>query len=314
MDVIAEVLLAARVRGARTARLRAAAPWGVERGGGAAVVFHLVTRGSCWLRTAGAEPLRLDAGDVVLLPNGAGHAVSSHRNGPLALDENVVGGRTGAGADIELAGPGPRTRLLCAGYRTGRALPASPRTLLPPVVHVPARQLAGRGDLVGTLRMLDGESTVAGPGSQVVIDRLVDLLVVHALRAWQSSAPEAASAGPPRDLAVAPALTALHNEVDRPWTLDELARRCGLSRATFTRRFTRMTGEPPLGYLRRRRMELAARRLLESDDSVGAVARSVGYTSEFAFSRAFTRTFGVAPSRHRGTGGEEPAPRRASRS
>jgi AraC-like DNA-binding protein len=147
--------------------------------------------------------------------------------------------------------------------------------------------------------MLGGETAADLPGSQMIIDRLVDILAVHALRSWLPSGLAATWPTPLHDVAVTTAMTALHHEIERPWTLDELAGQSGLSRATLTRRFTLVIGEPPLRYLRRLRMELAARRLRESDDSLAVIAKRVGYTSEFAFSRAFSRTFGLAPSRYR---------------
>jgi AraC-like DNA-binding protein len=102
-------------------------------------------------------------------------------------------------------------------------------------------------------------------------------------------------------------VTALHHELHRPWTLDELAARSGVSRATLTRRFTLLIGRPPLTYLRHQRMELAARRLRESDETLSVIAKRIGYTSEFAFSRAFSRTFGMAPGRYRAANAAGPA-------
>ncbi|UJW31132.1 AraC family transcriptional regulator [Saccharothrix sp. AJ9571] len=289
MDTIAKVLLGSKAGGAMAARVHAAAPWGVERGQAPAVVFHFVAQGACWLRTREARPLRLEAGDFVMLLDGSGHAVSSDPSGPLTSDDALI-----AGTGFDFGGTGPRTRLLCAGYRPGRALPASLRAQLPPVLHIRPAQSAVHGHLAETARMLEEETTAGRPGSQIVVDRLVEVLVVQALRGWTR-------AMPPQDLPVAAAMTALHDEFDRPWTLDDLARRCGVSRATLTRRFTAVTGEPPLTYLRRRRMEMAANRLLESDDSLATIAKLVGYASEFSFSRAFTRTFGVAPGHYRRT-------------
>jgi AraC-like DNA-binding protein len=300
MDVIADMLSAARAGGATTVRLRAAAPWGVRRDHVPSVACHLVTQGTCWLRTPGAEPLRLGTGDFALLPDGAGHALSSDRQASRVLDDDVIGERPeGAGPEIDIGGTGPRTHWLCAGYRSTGALPAPLLALLPPVLHVPARESAVRGDVTDTLRMLAREATADRPGSQIIIDRLVDILVVHALREWLLSGSAATWPAALHDLAVATAVTALHRELHRQWTLDELAARCGLSRATLTRRFTLLIGEPPLSYLRHKRMELAARRLRESDETLTAIADRVGYASEFAFSRAFSRTFGVAPGRYR---------------
>ena len=99
----------------------------------------------------------------------------------------------------------------------------------------------------------------------------------------------------PPEPAILPALSVLHADPAAPWTVETLAREVSLSRATLTRRFSTLVGEPPLSYLTRWRMELAARRLRETDKAVSAIARQVGYTSEFAFSRAFSRLRGLPP-------------------
>ncbi|WP_159032917.1 helix-turn-helix domain-containing protein [Streptomyces fodineus] len=104
-----------------------------------------------------------------------------------------------------------------------------------------------------------------------------------------------------RDPEVAAAISLIHEEPGRTWTVDTLAREVGVSRATLSRRFTRLVGEPPLAYLTRWRLEIAARRLRETNDSVTRIANTVGYTSQFAFSRAFTRHRGTPPTRYRAT-------------
>lgn len=300
MDVIADMLSATQGGGVAAVRLRAAAPWGVKRGQVPSVTFHLVTHGVCWLRVPGTHPIRLETGDLALLPNGAGHALSSDRQGSLLLDDDVLTKLAdGAGSEIEIAGVGPRTRVFCAGFRTRNALPAQLRALLPPALHLPARRLAARHDLAETLRMLSDETTANLPGSRIIVDRLVDVVAVHMLRSWLPTGLTATCPTPLQDLAVATAVNALHHELDRRWTLDELAEKVGLSRATLTRRFTLVLGESPLSYLRRQRMELAARWLRESDDSLARIAQRVGYASEFAFSRAFSRAVGIAPGRYR---------------
>ncbi|MEU6721392.1 AraC family transcriptional regulator [Nonomuraea sp. NPDC046802] len=287
MNVI-DMLAPARAGEVRTATLTAAAPWGIQRAPVPSMAFHVVMQGDGWLRMPGAQPLRLASGDFVLLPNGAGHALSSHPQGPVVLDTDLLGGRVEA-PRIDLPGQGPRMRSLCAGYPPGNALPAQARALLPPVLHVPARQLAGLSD---ALRMLMAETSQDQPGSRTVVDRLADILCVQAVRLWLPSDEMG-------DLAVATTVHAMREDLARPWTLEELAGRAGLSRASLTRRFARVMGEPPLSHLRRLRMELAARRLRESGEPLAAIARDIGYTSEFAFSRAFSRTFGVAPGRYR---------------
>jgi AraC-like DNA-binding protein len=147
------------------------------------------------------------------------------------------------------------------------------------------------------------------PGQEVVLDRLLDLLVIAALRAWFAR-PDAAAPAWYRALAdpvVGPVLRLLQDEPAHPWTVAELAAEAGVSRAALARRFTALVGEPPMAYLTGWRLALAADRLRDTDDTVAAIARQVGYGSAFALSTAFKRVYGVSPQDHR-AGAVRPAP------
>ncbi|UGQ12111.1 AraC family transcriptional regulator [Yinghuangia sp. ASG 101] len=302
MDNLIGMLSAARAGGMAAASLSAAAPWGIRRGPIPAPAFHVVTEGACWLRSPGAEPLRLSAGAFVLLPTGADHALSSDRQGPLVLDEELFRSapQGGAAREIDIPGGGTRTRLICAGYRSGPVRSSRPLASLPRVLHVSPEESTTPREVAETMRILATEVASDLPGARTVVERLVDVLCVHALRS--SSAHHCAQASQPwncQDTEVAKVLAAMHEDPGRRWTLDELARTSGLSRSAFAGRFKRSLGESPLRYLTLRRMELAAHHLRASNDSLAAIAKRVGYTSEFAFSRAFSREFGLAPSRFR---------------
>lgn len=305
MDVLADVLSATKIGGTVTARVYAAGPWGIEFPHLASAVFHHIAQGSCWLRRPGAEPLALAAGDLVLLPAGSGHAMASDPTGPTVRFEDVTRAhRSGPGARIDFPGPGPDTRVVCGGYRFDTHA-SHPLLTLPPVLLLRADPSARRHDLTETLRMLTAELADPAPGSQTITERLVDVLFVHILRQWAASrdAPDHGTTwwAALRDPEVAAAISLIHEEPGRTWTVDTLAREVGVSRATLSRRFTRLVGEPPLAYLTRWRLEIAARRLRETSDSVTRIANTVGYTSEFAFSRAFTRHRGTPPTRYRAT-------------
>ncbi|WP_031173984.1 AraC family transcriptional regulator [Streptomyces durhamensis] len=305
MDVLADVLSATKIGGTVTARVHAARPWGIEFPHLASAVFHHITQGCCWLRRPGAEPLPLTAGDLVLLPAGSGHAMASDPTGPTVRFEDVTQAqRSGPGAPIDFPGPGPDTRIVCGGYRFDTHA-SHPLLTLPPVLLLRADPSARRHDLTETLRMLAVELADPAPGSQTITDRLVDVLFVHILRQWAAlrDAPDHGTTwwAALRDPEVAAAISLIHEEPGRTWTVDTLAREVGVSRATLSRRFTRLVGEPPLAYLTRWRLEIAARRLRETSDSVTRIANTVGYTSEFAFSRAFTRHRGTPPTRYRAT-------------
>ena len=139
-------------------------------------------------------------------------------------------------------------------------------------------------------------------GSQAAVERLIEVLFVHVLRSWLDTS---ADSTPPswltglRDSVIARALGLLHSQPERAWTNDELAAAVHVSRSTLVRRFNDLVGEPPAAYLTRWRMELAARLLRESEQPVGRISHRVGYTSEFAFSRAFSKHRGEPPGRYR---------------
>ncbi|WP_030338199.1 AraC family transcriptional regulator [Streptomyces sp. NRRL S-1022] len=303
MDALADVLTAAKVGGTVLARVDVAAPWGIEFPKLPIAVFHAVVGGSCWLRRPGSEPIRLSTGDLVLLPVGTGHIMSGAPSGPATPYDDLVAARPGPGeSEIHIPGPGPRTRIMCGGYRfDGRV--SRPLLTLPPVLLLPAAdgEAAERSELADTLRMLTAELAEPRPGSQTVIDRLTDVLFVHILRRWTADRGEHGTSWVLglRDPEVGAAISLLHEDPARRWTVEELAHRVGVSRATLSRRFTDLIGEPPLAYLTRWRLELAGRRLRDTADTLPAVADSVGYTSVSAFSRAFTRQWGTPPSRHR---------------
>jgi AraC-like DNA-binding protein len=189
------------------------------------------------------------------------------------------------------------TTLIVGAYpvrgEIGRQLPAA----LPVVLRVGA---GGTGDAV--LDHLAAEVALDTPGRQVVLDRLLDWLLVCTLREWfdrPGGEPPAWWAAQ-RDPVVGPALRLLHAEPAAPWTVATLAARTGVSRSTLAKRFAELVGEPPLTYLTRRRMTLAADLLAERDGkTVAEVAHAVGYADPFGFSAAFKRVRGATPSEFR---------------
>jgi AraC-like DNA-binding protein len=180
-------------------------------------------------------------------------------------------------------------------------------TALPPAAVV--RAGTGGPGLRTALGLLADELVTDGPGHQTLLDRLLDLLLVGALRAHLAD-PAAARPGWHRaldDPPVAAALARLHDDPAHPGTVAALAAEAGLSRAAFARRFAAAVGQPPLGYLTHWRMRLAEERLRDPGTTLAAVAREVGYGSEFAFSAAFKRERGVAPAVWRRAGRAAPA-------
>jgi AraC-like DNA-binding protein len=307
-DPLADVLELLRVRGAVMAHVRARAPWGLRLAPASGATFHAVTAGGCWVRVPGQAPRELLAGDVVLLPTGAGHVIASDASGPARPWDRVAKAQArDAAGEIALDGNGRATHLVCAAYDYDREVAHPLLSLMPPVLFVSAPRdadVAGAPDaraVQTTLGLLRHELSVRSAGWGTIVDRLIDVLFVQVVRAWLGGGRDAHASWLTalRDPVVARALGALHAAPEAPWTIDTLARRVSVSRATLTRRFTSLVGEPPLAYLTRWRMDLAARYLRETDDAAAAIAHRVGYTSEFAFSRPFARLRGQPPGRYR---------------
>ena len=188
--------------------------------------------------------------------------------------------------------------MLCGAYLLDRSRSHPLLAELPDVVHLPAR-VGLHPALRAAVDLLGAELERSRPGVDGVVPALLDLLLLYILRAWfeEQSDRDTASGwvAALHDQPVAAALRAIHGDPGRPWTVEQLGTKAGLSRAAFARRFTTLVGQPPLAYLTWWRMTIAARLLHDSDAPLGAIARQVGYTSEFAFAHAFKREHGSPP-------------------
>jgi transcriptional regulator GlxA family with amidase domain len=203
--------------------------------------------------------------------------------------------------DLELGGRGAVTTFVCAAYDYDLDVGQPLMGLLPHVLHVPADPVAGRS-IAALVDLLAGEIGLREAGSRAAAARLIDLLLIAAIRRWAERQPDA---GPPtwltalRDPLIGRVLALLHDRPGEPWTLEKLASEVHVSRATLARRFTDEVGESPLAYLSRWRMQVAAQRLKYTTETVESIAHTVGYTSEYAFNRAFSRHRGHPPGRYR---------------
>lgn len=304
MDVLTDVLAALRTGPTLCVRTRAHAPWGLRFGGNQGFGFHVILRGSCWLTQADGPPRTLQPGDVVLLADGDEHALTDAPATP-AVAFRLDGVRHASRIGHEhLAGPaaGEETVLLSGAYRMEPRRPHPLLATLPALVHLPNRRRHG---LHTAVELLATEVEEQQPGAEAIISSLVDALLIYILRAWHQDHPTGWSRAL-ADPAIGSSLHRMHQDPARSWTVEQLGAAAGLSRATFTRRFTALVGEPPLTYLTRWRLTAAARILRQQDVPLSAVARQVGYTSEFAFAKAFKREYGLAPGNYRrATGTDE---------
>ena len=309
MDLLGEVLAVSGVRGVVGARIEAGQDWGWWwTSATPRAALHAVTSGTAWLGLPGQPPLQLMPGDVVLLPDGTEHALGSDAGAVARTStRNFDRWHTTDSGAVRI-GTGPvQAHILCADYGHDAVVSTQILGLLPPLLHIRAQ--SGGGVLEDTVRLLGRELASPAMATGVVLDRLVDILLVHVLRAWLASVPgqqpgqqldqRPSWLGALRDDVVGAAAAKLHEDPSRPWTTTTLARAAGVSRATLTRRFAAATGESPGAYLNRWRMDVAARRLRDTDDSLETIAQSVGYTSVYAFSRAFSRSRSQSPGRYR---------------
>lgn len=302
MDPLADVLDLSRVRGALMANVRAHAPWGLELPQNTGASFHAVTSGTAWVRVGGREPVQLMPGDLLLLPSGIAHRLSSEPDGRCRpFDRSMKEELMTPQDDLELPGSGAVTTFVCAAYVYDLDVAQPLISLLPAVLHVPADPVAGRS-VAAIVALLAGEIGVREAGARAAVARLIDLLLIAAIRRWADEQPEGASPSwltALRDPVIGRVLALLHDRPGGQWTLEKLAGEVHVSRATLARRFAEEVGEPPLAYLSSWRMRIAAQRLKHTTDTVESIAREVGYTSEYAFNRAFSRHRGQPPGRYR---------------
>jgi AraC-like DNA-binding protein len=262
--------------------------------------FHVNLQGTCWLLPgAEAEPIPLSAGDAVFVAQAKTVALANDPSTPLVLATQEM---DDAWRPAEPRDRGPATTvLMCGSYRFNRIRPHPMLTELPDIIHIPRR--AGRhSELSAVIELLGNELDGRRPGTDALVSGLLDVMLLYILRTWyldQAPAPATGWSAALRDPAIGAALQYLHRDPVRPWTVEELGRRVGLSRAAFARRFTMLVGRPPLDYLTWWRMTQAGVLVRRDDSPLTSIAQRTGYTSESAFNRAFKREFGTTPGMYR---------------
>lgn len=273
-DLISVLLESARLRAAVTAHRRPGGDWQL-RDSAASPTFHLVVRGSCWLRVPRMRPEELGAGDLAVLLRGDSHWLSAAARA-RGTETRLPRARAGKRA----------TELISGRFDFGDALVGEILDDLPDVLVVRGETM----HLEGLARLLAAEAAGAAPGRKVAMDRLSDLLFIALLRHLMERGVITrgllAALG---DARLSRALAAMHGEPARRWTLQSLARAAGMSRTAFAQRFRRLMGTTPLRWLTRLRMDKAQTILAMGRRPVGSVAAEVGYDSEPAFRRAYAR-------------------------
>ncbi|QJR12385.1 IS5 family transposase IS4811 [Usitatibacter rugosus] len=313
MDALSDVLKSIHLEGAVYLNGDFTAPWCIRgecnvpsvrdrlRDAEHVFFFHLVTEGACRAKLDDSpETVEAHAGDVILIPGSDRHLLGSDvRLTPI--DSERLAAESAAGGDhtrIRYDGGGTATRFVCGYLACSRSvcrplLEALPRLLCIDVGDTPLSTMI-RELLQAGVR----ESSLERAGAQSMLAKLSELMFVEAIRRYVEALPPGGKGwlSGLRDAQVGRALALLHHDPRRAWTVDDLAREVALSRSALAERFTAMVGEPPMQYLTRWRLALAAQALRSSRETIARVAEHSGYESEASFSRAFKREFGEPPA------------------
>jgi len=316
MDALSDVLRIVRLTGAVFMDAEFTAPWCIGEPSGVevcvehmpqaqhVVIYHLVTEGRCDVALASNAAASARAGDLVIIPGGEAHSLGSDLSRPPVPGGPLVVQR---GPDevpqMRHGGGGAVTRLVCGYLACDSSLFDTVLAALPRVMIVNMRDGPGAQWLTSSVRFSIAESAAQRAGAGTVLAKLSELMFVEAIRRHIESLPSEQTgwlAGL-RDRFVGKTLALIHSQPAHAWTVEELAGTVGLSRSALAERFTGLIGQPPMQYLTRWRLQLAANLLRSGARSVAAVAADIGYDSEAAFSRAFKRELGMAPAAWRRT-------------
>lgn len=296
VDPLSEVVALLRPRTVFSKVISGAGQWAVRYSDFGQPSFCAVLEGNCLLTVAKHQPIQLAAGDFMLLPATPGFTMSSLEPGtPVHIDARAAAeDRTTGEVRHGTRGGRAEVRMLGGYFEFESPDSALLASLLPAVVHVRGSERLPM--LVGLVRQ---ESLESMPGRELVLTRLVEILLIEALRA----APEEGHATPGllrglADKRLATVLQSMHGDPARPWTVEQLAQKSALSRSAFFERFTRAVGLPPMEYLLAWRMAVAKDLLRRKNLAIAEVAERVGYGSASTFSTAFSRHVGQPPGRY----------------
>ena len=273
-------------------------PWGIEIPQIDAVMnVEVIMSGQCWLEIDDREPVFLPEGSLVLIPGGNHHRLRSNPGAKTTPLQEIPIERIGERFEnMRFGGGGRVTKITYYGVRYDSYLATRLIRLLPPLLHV-RTHAHDNSWLHSTINFIAQEAALHQPGSETVITRLADVLVIQAIRTWIDSVREEPDGWIPAlyDRQIGAALSLLHRHPEHDWRVESLAREIGMSRSGLSARFTELVGESVVHYLTDLRMQIAHRELRETSDTLAQIAERVGYHSEPAFNRAFKRVVGVSP-------------------
>src|SRR4051794_9107014 len=312
-DALSDLLRTVRLTGAAYFEVAAQEPWSVRSpareiilprilpGADHLIAYHVVTSGHCFASLVGGEPIELGAGEVVVFTNADPHVMSSKggmRADPPTADLIEIASAGRLPFLINLTNGGAPSASLVCGYLACDSRPFNPLLeSLPPMLKAGDSGNADPGWLGQFIHFAVAEVADKRAGSESVLTRLREVMFIDGLRRYIETLPphDTGWLAGLRDPFVGKALALIHARPSFDWTVEGLARQCGSSRTVLAERFAQLVGSPPMHYIAKWRMQVATE-LLKGHSKMAAIAAEVGYESEAAFSRAFKKMMGVAPS------------------
>jgi AraC-like DNA-binding protein len=302
-DVLGDVLESIHLRTSLYCRAQLGAPWGLRVPRRNVAVFHIVTEGACWLSVEGMDaPTPLTAGDLVILPHGHAHIITDHPTTMATEFGDFVSQHpVDANGIVCAGGLGQVTTFVCGEFDLEEYATNPVFSLLPACLRASGSPAESMPWIRTIVKLVKDEARGFRPGVETVITRLSEILFIQAVRDYliSSDDPHGGWFAALKDPQIGQTLALIQRQPEEKWTVESLAHRAGLSRSAFSAKFSAMVGVSPLHYLTDVRLTKAAFLLRTRSSTLVEIARSVGYDSDVALSKAFKRRFGVAPGAYR---------------
>ena len=297
MDVLSDILSKVKLSSVVYFKSDFSDPWGMEIPKGPFAQFHIVTKGQCLLKTV-ERSIQLFTGDIVVFPLGASHWLANSENSALHDGQEVV--RSILAGKSLFEGENLSTTLVCGHFDFDRSVDHPFIKELPAIIHITNTDVKEFSWLERITDLVIQEAGKEQPGSNVIVNKLGEVLFVHTLRAYiERNKLKQGFIAAIQDERISKVLKAIHSSSGENWQLEELAQIAGMSRTSFTNRFKELIGDTPFSYLTQWRLLQAKELLRESKKSVGEISEAVGYQSEAAFNRVFKKRVEQTPLKFR---------------
>lgn len=280
MEPLSDILRSLQVNGSVYFCDHLSAPWDIDCIGKSSAAFHLVRQGTCWV-TIGEQSEQLQTGDLVFIGPGIDHKLSS--DSPQANSFNKS----------------DSTLMLCGSCSFEQDTLTPLKDIFPQVTVVKEKELLKHPWLKGTFEQLSAEYMSQNPGTEIIVNKLTEVVLVELIRINFGRQEQSSFLMALKDKRISNALQLLHKSPQNPWTIELLASEIGMSRAAFAKRFNELVGQPMFGYLSQLRIQKAKELLRNTPLPVDDIAVNIGYQSERAFTKTFSKYIGMTPKQYR---------------